>query len=327
MTAKRTEPLRVVVSALTRRRPEMLGALIGSWGEMKLPPATQVTFLIVENDDTPRSQQTVESYGTLPNGTQVLYVHEPELGIPFGRNRAAKEAIARDADLLAFVDDDETVAVDWLECLVSGYRQSTSVLLGGPLRIAEPIGGLSRLELMMHESISDGYRQKEARNASIANLNETPRVTVVTNNWLAETSLFAKDGIWFDETMRFTGGTDSVFCAQVKQAGYNVGWVRDAFVYETLPRDRLLFSYQYARARDQINVHFHRKMEKTPLSRYALILRLPVKLVEILVLLVQVPFTGGRSLLQLAKTTGWVAGRVGAAFGIRSKLYTKITGD
>ncbi len=321
-----TRHLTITVASLTRRRPGMVEALIRSWGDMDIPGNATVRCLIVENDADAQVKGLVESLNPLVNGLPLDYVLETEPGIPFGRNRAAQEALAQGSDLLCFVDDDETVASDWLVRLVAGYRASEAALLGAPLRMAAPIDGLSRLELMMHHSISEGYRQKEKRNASLTSLNDTPRVTVVTNNWLAETRLFAEDGFWFNENMRFTGGTDSVFCAQVKDAGYKVGWVKDAFVYETLPRDRLSFGYQYARARDQINVHFHRKMEATPLSRYALILRLPGKLVEILILIVKLPFTGGKTLLDLAKTTGWVAGRVGAAFGVRSKLYTNITG-
>lgn len=318
--------LSITVAALTRRRPGMVKALIASWGDMDVPENTTIRCLIVENDETPRCQDLIKGLHPLRNGIALDYVLETEPGIPFGRNRAAKEATAIGADLLVFADDDETVARDWLRQLVAGYRQSEAVLLGAPLRIAPPIDGLSTLERMMHKSISEEYTKKEIRNAGLTTLNDTPRVTVVTNNWIAETRLFAQDQIWFDETMRFTGGTDSVFCAAVKAAGYKVGWVKDAFVYETLPKDRLSFAYQYARSRDQINVHFHRKMADRPISRYALILRLPTKLIEILILLVRVPFTGGKTLLKLAKTLGWVAGRVGAAFGFRSKLYTTITG-
>ena len=321
-----TAHLSITVASLTRRRPSMVRSLIRSWGQMNIPENTTVRCLIVENDSQPDSQDLIENMNPLHNGASLFYVLETEPGIPFGRNRAAKEALAQGSDLLVFADDDETVAPDWLDRLVAGYRQSDAVLLGAPLRIADPIEGLSTLERMMHKSISEEYSKKEVRNASLTTLNDTPRVTVVTNNWIAETRLFEQDGIWFDEKMRFTGGTDSVFCAEVKNAGYKVGWVKDAFVYETLPKDRLSFGYQYARSRDQINVHFHRKMADRPLSRYGLILRLPTKIIAIIVLLFSVPITGGKTILQLSKTMGWVAGRVGAAFGFRSKLYTNITG-
>ncbi|MGA9253598.1 MAG: glycosyltransferase, partial [Roseobacter sp.] len=153
MHTDHTKTLKVVVSALTRRRPEMLGSLIGSWGTMDIPDNTQIVLLIVENDDAPRSAEHVAKYGTLENGTDVTYVHEPELGIPFGRNRAAKEAIAIGADLLAFVDDDEIVAKDWLVQLIDAYRTSEAVLIGGPLRIKKTERTLSFVDGLMHKCI------------------------------------------------------------------------------------------------------------------------------------------------------------------------------
>lgn len=305
----------------------MLAALIESWGRMALPVDTTVGLLIVENDDAALCEDQVKNHPQLPNGATVAYVHEPELGIPFGRNRAAREAIAGGADLLVFVDDDETVDPQWLVRLIQGYRDSAAVLLGAPLRIGPPVAGLTRTERMMHDNITEFYRRKEDRAAKLASLNDTPRVTVVTNNWIAETRLFSEAGIWFDETMRFTGGTDSKFYEEVKRAGYPVGWVRDAYVYETWPKERLSFRYHHGRARDQINNHFHRKMRDKPVSRYGLVLRLPGKLLEAIILAAAVPLTRGRTLLKLAKTTGWISGRVGAAFGVKSKLYTKVTGE
>lgn len=305
----------------------MLKSLMTSWGEMELPRETTVRCLVVENDDTTRSQSLVEGMSPLPNGIEIDYVLETEPGIPFGRNRAAREALAQGADLLAFVDDDEMVAADWLVEMAIGYRGGTARLLGGPLRVAPASADLSWLERIMHESMVEHFRKREVKRDKRSTLNETPRVTVYTNNWLAELSLFSEEDIWFNENMRFSGGTDSVFCGDVKAAGFPVGWVPSAHVYEIVPKERLSFAYQYARARDQINVHFHRRMKEKPISRYGLILRLPTKLVEVLILTIGLPLTRGRTLLELAKTTGWISGRVGAAFGRKSSLYTQITGN
>ena len=322
-----TAHLTITVSSLTRKRPAMVKALVESWGAMDVPDNCTVICLIVENDTAPETQALIEGMNPLPNGLAQRYVLEPEPGIPFGRNRAAKEAIANGSDLLVFADDDEVVAKDWLVRLVAGYRAGEAVLLGAPLRTAPPLDGLSKLEQIMHANIAARYTSKERRAASLASLNATPRVTVVTNNWMGETRLFSEAGIWFDESMRYTGGTDSKLCAEVKDAGYTVGWVKDAYVYETIPRDRLSFGYQFARARDQANTHFHRKMQAKPIALYGLILHLPTKTIAALALLIALPLTGGKTLLKLARTTGWMVGRIGAAFGTRSKLYTNITGD
>ena len=326
MQDRQTAHLTITVASLTRRRPGMVQSLIRSWGEMQVPENTTVRCLIVENDEVAQVQDLVATFDPLPNGLPLDYVLETQPGIPFGRNRAAKEAIANGADLLAFADDDEVVASDWLVQMVKGYREGTARLLGAPLRLAPAAQDLTLLERVMHDNLTEHFRRREHKIAAKTTYSTTPSVSVFTGNWMGETRLFSQEGIWFDEEMRFTGGTDSKFCGEVKGRGIPVGWVKDAFVYETVSRDRLGFGYQFGRARDQINVHSHRKMAERPLSRYGLVLRLPGKIIEIIILAIAVPLTRGKTLLKLAKTMGWVAGRVGAAFGVRSTLYRNITG-
>ncbi len=305
----------------------MLSALIGSWGQLELPADTETSFLIVENDDAPRSEQTVDALAALPNGTKVNYVHEPELGIPFGRNRAAKEAIAQGADLLAFVDDDEIVARDWLVEIIGAYRNSDAVLIGGPLRVKKTERDLSFIDSLMDRCIARRYLRKENRAAQRADLTGTPGVTIVTNNWLGETSLFSDRNIWFDETMRFTGGTDSKLYADVKAANLPTAWAAKAPVYEEIPRERLSIAYQYKRGRDQSSTNYYRKLQRVPMAKFNVLVSVPIKVVIIAGLLVALPFTGGRTLLDVVRTSGWVAGRFDALLGRRSDLYKTVTGD
>lgn len=319
--------LRITVSALTRQRPGMLASLIGSWGEMAIPDNCDVRCLIVENDDTPHSKMVVEMASPLSNGVPIDYVLETEPGIPFGRNRAAKEAIDRGDDLLAFVDDDEVVAKDWLVEIVKAYRASQASLIGGPLRVKKTERVLGWLDGIMDRCIAQRYLRKETRAARRADLSGTPGVTIVTNNWLGETSLFSQHGIWFDETMRFTGGTDSKLSAEVKAAGLPTAWAKDAAVYEEIPRERLSVAYQFKRGRDQSSTNFHRKIAQKPLARLSVVVTVPIKLLAIAGLIIALPFTGGRTLLDVVRTSGWVAGRVDGLLGRRSDLYQTITGD
>lgn len=323
----RTGPLSVVVSALTRRRPAMASDLVASFGAATLPDDVTVTFLIVENDTEERTRDTVEAARPLANGAELAYVLEPEPGIPFGRNRAAKEAIARGADLLAFVDDDEVIAQDWLVRIIDGYRNSEAVLLGAPLRAGPPTGDETWIQTVMHRNVEVRYRRKEDRAARKADLNGTLGVTIVTNNWLGEVTLFTEHDLWFDEEMRYTGGTDSKFHAELRAKGLPSGWVADAFVYETVPPERLSFWYQLNRAKSQSNVYFTRKMEANPAIRYRSVISIPVKMVSALGLAIALPFTRGGTLLDLARTLGWIAGRIGAIVGTRSRLYEKTTGS
>ena len=321
----RDGPLSVTVAVLTRRRPAMLRALIESWAAMEAVPGCAVRFLVVENDDAPRVTELVERRGPLPLGP-LDYVHESELGIPFGRNRAAREAIAAGHGLLAFVDDDEVVAPDWLARLMDGYRRSEAALLGAPLGIRPAPEGLTWAQRRMHASLSRRYARKARRAAVRADLSGTPGVTIVTNNWLGETAIFAEHGIWFDEEMRFTGGTDSKLCAEVKAAGLPTGWVADAHVFEDVPPERLTVRYQFERARDQSTTNFHRKLAEGRSTPWSVIVTLPAKAASVLLLAMAVPLTNGATLIDLSRSAGWMAGRVRALRGRRSALYRTTTG-
>lgn len=318
--------LTIVVVTLTRGRPQMLRALIESWGAMDVPPACDLSCLVVENALRPLSLPVVQAARPLPNGLRVDHLLEPEPGIPFARNRAAREVIARGADLLAFVDDDEVVARDWLVKFVEGYRASGAMLLGAPLRIAPLMGPVGWSQRLMYRNVAERYRRKETRAAQRAGLRGTPGVTIVTNNWLAETRLFRDHGIWFDETMRHTGGTDAKFHAEVRRRGLPTAWVADAVVHEIVPADRLSFRYQFRRGRDQSNTAFHRKLADRPFAWLGLLGSLPLRLALVLALAVALPFTQGRTLLPLARGLGWIAGRIGAVLGTRSRLYQNVTG-
>lgn len=316
---------RITVAVLTRRRPRMLAALLDSWAAMTPPERCTVGFLVVENDDAPHARDLVEARHPLPAGS-LRYVLETEPGIPFGRNRAAREAIADGSGLLAFVDDDEVVASDWLARIVAAQRVSGAVLLGGPVGIRPVVGELPWAQRRMHASLDRHLARKAARAASLAGLHGTPGVTVVTNNWLGRTTIFSRTGIWFDETMRFTGGTDAKLYREVVDAGLPTAWVSDAYVYADVPPERLTFGYQFARARDQSNTLFRSKVEAGASNRASVLVTVPLKVASAVLLALAVPVTNGATIMNLARTVGWIAGRFNMLMGFRSQHYKTQTG-
>jgi succinoglycan biosynthesis protein ExoM len=324
--SRSTRHLTIVVAALTRKRPEMLRALLRSWSLMRHPENCTINFLVVENDIAKTSLPVVEAACASFEGSSLRYVQELELGIPFARNRAVREAIAEKADILMFVDDDEEVAADWMICMIAAYRSSDAVLLGGPLRSLPP-SKLTFMQRKMYENVDAFYRRKEQAALELTANNRGSKVRVATNNWLADLSIFTSHNIWFDEKMRFTGGTDSKLFASVRDAGLETSWVPDAIVYETIPVERLSFRYQYRRSRDQSNNHARHKTQSNRRPVIFSIAPVPKKLGVLMMQIIALPFTRGRNLLDIARTLGWISGRVGFVFGRRPSLYTAITGN
>ncbi len=316
----------ITVAALTRRRPKMLERLLDSLAALETVPSASVDVLIVENDDAPRNRDLVEARAAgFP--VPLRYVHEPELGIPFARNRAAREAIAAGHDLLAFVDDDEMVAPDWLARLVAGWRSGPAMLVGAPLLIADAPQDLTFTQRLMHDNIRRRYRSKAAAAARVGSPADSGPTTTVTNNWLAELALFTEHGLWFDEAMRFTGGTDAKFHDQARARGLPVGWVADARVFETIPPERLTFGYQFRRARDQSTSNFRRKGPPTSRRLIRDGAAVAARVVSVVVLVLALPLTGGRTLLTVARSSGWIIGRLRAWRGGTSDLYANVTGN
>ncbi len=304
----------------------MVRALIASWGQMDLPALCDIRCLIVENDEQPNTQPLVTSQSVLPNGIPLDYALETEAGISCARNRAAKEALDQDADLLIFVDDDETVAPDWLVKLIDGYRQSEAVLLGAPVLVAPQNEPLTYLQSVALKNMVEVYHRRDLSAAETATLNSRGRSVIATNNWVAQTRLFREENIWFDEALRFSGGEDTQFLVDVMDRGFTVGWVKDAYVYETIPADRLSLSYQFRRARDQANTSFHRNMSKKPSRRYTIFLRIPGKLIQLVFLFLSIPFAHKTAPLRFARMAGGFWGKLNSAVGVRYKHYAKTTG-
>ncbi|WP_299650238.1 glycosyltransferase family 2 protein [uncultured Tateyamaria sp.] len=322
-TGPASRKLRIVVSALTRKRPVLVANMIRSFGDMALPDNCEVRCLIVENDTERKTEAAVQACLPLANGLALDYVLESELGIPFGRNRAAKEAIAWGADLLTYVDDDEYVDPKWLVEIVNRYRETGAALIGGPILIPPSSETLTRIEQAFHDDLTADYKQRAAHAISAA---AEGRFSPVTNNWLGEVSLFTEHDLWFDESLRFTGGSDSRFFHTARDRGFKLEWAAKAVVYADMTADRLTFGTQLREAHSRtIN-----RIRLDQMDKRFYWLRLPFsllfKLISAMVLAVTLPFTGGRGILKLTQRLGLITGRITAAFGGNSSLYTKIFG-
>lgn len=302
----------------------MLGSLLQSLGEMTPPPNCDVSCLIVENDTHAASLKIFDSLIPLKNGIDASYVLETELGIPFGRNRAAKEAILQSADLLAFIDDDEFVASDWLLEFVARYRETDAVLLGGPVVVPPAEEQLTWIQRVLHRELVADFERRAAGAIPAA---AEGRASPVTNNWLGEVTLFSEHQLWFDESLRLTGGSDSQFFHEARARGFKLEWASKAQVYAPMSKDRLTLFAQIREAHGRTINRVRLGQTNKKFQRSRLPFSIFLRLLSALLILVALPFRGGKGLLKFAQKTGWITGRIYAAFGGHSSLYARTFGN
>jgi succinoglycan biosynthesis protein ExoM len=315
---RRTDrPLRVAVSALTYRRPDLLPRLLTGLARLEVPPGCELLVIIVDNDPDGSAQTQVIADG-MP--WPVRYAHEPRRGIPVARNRAMAEAKAAGADLLCFVDDDEVPDADWLARLVATWRRTGAHLIGGPVEVLDAPAGATPWQRFVNASLAARMRRKNRRTAAAAATGG--RFTVVTNNWLGELAWLVGQDLAFDETLLVTGGSDTRFHADAKRSGARTAWAADAVVREAMPLDRLTLRYQMKRGAMQSMQNFRLAAPRITLRVVAeTTLMAPLRLLSGVLLLV-IPIYGLASPVVAVRSIGWAIGRVAALFGARSALYS-----
>lgn len=303
------------VAALTYKRPGMLADLLQALSALEHPAGWTVCFLIVDNDADASAHSIVESFAPMFREGQLVYVIEPEPGIPAARNRALDEAVASDAKLLAFLDDDEYPDPYWLRALVEHQSKTGAVLTGGPMRIDEPNYPVSTWQRFILRSLIDRAAFRESYCARVSRNGKVPNIA--TNNWLGDVQWIKESGLRFDPAHRYSGGSDSTFFLATRAAGGKTSWCPDAIVYEHMLPERLSLRYQLSRYRT-----YGINRTKRGGSR----LRISVEQIASMTAgaaLVVVPIFGRASFMigiQLVATgAGWFAGLAGA----RSSRYSR----
>lgn len=322
---KKDTGLNVLVVTLTRRRPEMLANLLASWLELDLTEGNEVYFLVVENDDQPNSEELVRSFLASDGSARIQYVLETKPGIPLARNRALDFARSGNMDLLCFVDDDEVVTRDWLVELLKEYRRSGAVLIGGPARPKRPVHPLNRTSEAIFAALELEEAKRERHWAEKAKKAVYSHITVGTYNWMIDLNATRELKPRFDEKMRWSGGSDAQFCADLKSEGITISWAPNAIVYETQPAERLTGYYILNTARERYKTYLERKLRENPFIAIYIAILLPLKLTGILIAL-PISVFRKRIWIKLLRACGWIWAVFDVMFRKSSRLYEKTTG-
>jgi succinoglycan biosynthesis protein ExoM len=314
-------PLFVCLAIATHRRPRPLAEVLAAVLSIEIPPDCRLHIVVTDNDPG-RSGETIFKSFSAKATMPVSYVVEPQPGIPHARNRCLREAERLDADLLVFIDDDETPAPDWLARLVAHHRKTGGQLIGGPVAMrAETAANLSPWQKLVLKSMI-AWAARKARRAR-READRGREVTVVTNNWLGDLRFIRENGLSFSANFAASGGSDTAFFREAVAKGIRHGWCADAIVYDRIPAERISLLYQFRRARAQSINHFHMRHPDVDnvqrLKSFAVaIARIAIGAVGLVI-----PVSGAASLVLGVRSMGWGFGRLDALAGKRSEFYSR----
>jgi succinoglycan biosynthesis protein ExoM len=217
----RKSPL-VSLCVITYRRPKGLRRLVESLARLEFRNAPARIELIVVDNDTAGSAEGVCAKLSREVSFPIKYAVEPRRGIPMARNRSIR-MIDRSSAFAVFVDDDETVAANWLDELLRVQQAYQADVVSGPVMpsfLAPPPGWIVEGRFFAPQRYRTGERILHA----------------YTSNTLVRAAVLAELDGGFDERLALSGGSDTHFFLRVRRAGYKLVWADEAIVYDCVPR-------------------------------------------------------------------------------------------
>lgn len=219
---------KIDVLLCTFRRPEVRQTL-RSLDAIDLPADVDLRIVVSDNDDN-SSGQTVVEEAAAKMTHPVLYCHAPARNISVARNAGLDAAVARGADWVVFIDDDEIAEPDWLVTLLGCAEVTGADAVFGP-SIAEY--GPDAPDWIRREDYHSNWPER--------------RGGVVQTGHTCNALLRLGDAPWrterFDVARGRTGGEDTEFFFRLYHQGARFEISETAIVREGVPSGRLSFRW------------------------------------------------------------------------------------
>jgi succinoglycan biosynthesis protein ExoM len=223
-------PRRIAICVATYRRPDRLASLLDDLSRVRVPRGCTAELRVIDNDVEGSAAPVFARWVLEPDRRlPASYAVEPRQNIAHARNAL----VARGAvDLVAFVDDDETVPPDWLETLVAVRDRHDADVVIGPVLAAcdsDVPGWIRRGGFLDH-----GTDRKE----TVIDWNGTRAGnTLVRGHW------FSEAGMRFDPAFGRSGGEDTELFARMADRGGRFVCAPNAVVHERVDAHRVSFAW------------------------------------------------------------------------------------
>lgn len=224
--------MHISVCICTYRRPELLRALLEALEHQATGDAFTFSVVVSDNDLALSGRSVVEAFAAR-SPIHIVYCTEPRRNIALARNRAVEHAWGK---FVAWIDDDEFPAPDWLRILVAAAERYDVAGVLGPVR--------PHFDEPPPRWLVDGRFCERA---------EYPTGTLMhwsrsfAGNSLLRLDLLRQHGSPFCAEFGL-GGEDVDFFRRMTSQGHGFVWCNEAVVHELVPPSRWTRSYRLKRA-------------------------------------------------------------------------------
>lgn len=230
-SAQAVPTLAIVICTFNRRG--LLIEALQSIAALRDPGGIQVSVVVVDNSDDSNAFDAAESMrAALPWELRIVAAHPPNISVA----RNAGVAAAGDVEIIAFVDDDQRLAPDWLGAVGKAMRELPHDAFLGPVDAV-----FERPDLAGRTARTLFSRQLEAptgHDLVAMGPEKTKVIALATNNAIFRRETTLTDAICFDPGFGNGGGEDYDLFCRLQQRGRRFAWLADARAAEHVPASR-----------------------------------------------------------------------------------------
>jgi len=234
----------VTVAIATYDRPASLAATLRSCLAQTNALDLHIEILVVDNHPSENGRAVVESLAAA--AIPIRCVTDLTRNMSTLRNRAFAEA---SGEMVAFIDDDEFAAVDWLDQLVAALRDIGADIAVGP-RLARFVDGAAPAYDPNGASFARDLKLADRSLVLLTAPSGKPRYGLGTGNSLFHLArCFPKGEPPMRERFGDAGGEDAELMVRLHRGGRKIVWAAKAFVTETVEPRRTSIAYRMIRTR------------------------------------------------------------------------------
>ncbi|MCI5045982.1 MAG: glycosyltransferase [Aquisalinus sp.] len=211
---------------ITTFRRESLVETIRSVVSQEVPDNISLRIIVADNDAEPSAAERVARVAR-ETDVPVQYIHAPMRNISIARNACLDAA---QGDWLAFIDDDEVAAPDWLARLLEAAEEKELTAVFGPAHA-------------QYDSATPEWIRLKDYHTNKPEIRDGVVETGHTCNALVRRTDPAVVGKYFLESKGRSGGEDSEYFFRLRRDGAVFGIADTAKVYEPVASERLSFRW------------------------------------------------------------------------------------
>jgi len=205
-----------------------LARTLASLEAMSRPDNVELRIIVADNDETQSARALVKS---AQSSIPIDYHHAPARNISIARNACLADA---SGDWIAFIDDDEIAAQDWLVALLARARSTGADAVFGPA-------------IAVYAPDAPDWMVSGDYHSNIPQVRDGEVLTGHTCNALVKWAGMPWQAERFDVKLGKTGGEDTAFFFNLHRLGATFEIAMDAHVHEDVPHARQSYKWLWSR--------------------------------------------------------------------------------